>query len=375
MSVLTSRPALRWAIPAAALVAIVGAAGVGKMVSANASDGLPQRSPQQLLMDVAQNKVDALSGTIAEKSDLGLPALPNIGEGNASVPSLVTGNHTVRLWYDTPDRVRASLQGTNGESDVIRNQQNVWTWDSAQKTATHSTMTPGDKAGGKGQWQGKGGPSAVPTDLNGAVSQALSQLGTTTSISTDGTAKVAGRSCYELVLTPKDTASKVHQVRLAIDGEKHIPMRVQVYARGSDKPAFEAAFTSVSFAKPDASEFTFKAPAGTKVQEEQHNGDGEHAQGQGQQGKDNSTVVGQGWTSVWVAKGVSLNHTGATGEEAQDQQKLTNWLNSQQKVSGSWGSGRLVQSKLFSALLTDDGRLLVGAVDPQQLYTAAAQSR
>jgi hypothetical protein len=40
------------------------------------------------------------------------------------------------------------------------------------------------------------------------------------------------------------------------------------------------------------------------------------------------------------------------------------------KVSGSWGSGRLLQGTLFSALVTNDGRVAVGAVPPAQLYAA-----
>ena len=41
-------------------------------------------------------------------------------------------------------------------------------------------------------------------------------------------------------------------------------------------------------------------------------------------------------------------------------------------VSGAWGSGHLLTGTLFSVLLTDDGRLLVGAVGPERLYPAAA---
>jgi hypothetical protein len=48
-------------------------------------------------------------------------------------------------------------------------------------------------------------------------------------------------------------------------------------------------------------------------------------------------------------------------------------LNSLPKVSGSWGSGRLLQSKLFTVLVTDDGRVLAGAVAPDRLYAAAAK--
>lgn len=42
-------------------------------------------------------------------------------------------------------------------------------------------------------------------------------------------------------------------------------------------------------------------------------------------------------------------------------------------VSGDWGSGRLLESALFSVLITDDGRVIAGAVAPEALYRAAAQ--
>ena len=41
-------------------------------------------------------------------------------------------------------------------------------------------------------------------------------------------------------------------------------------------------------------------------------------------------------------------------------------------VHGSWGTGRLFQSALVTALFTDDGRAYLGAVDPDLLYQAAA---
>ena len=39
-------------------------------------------------------------------------------------------------------------------------------------------------------------------------------------------------------------------------------------------------------------------------------------------------------------------------------------------VSGTWGSGHLLKGTLFSALLTDDGRVVVGSVAPKALYAA-----
>jgi hypothetical protein len=47
-------------------------------------------------------------------------------------------------------------------------------------------------------------------------------------------------------------------------------------------------------------------------------------------------------------------------------------LDSLPTVHGSWGSGRLLRGRLFSVLLTEDGRILVGAVSGDRLQAAAA---
>jgi hypothetical protein len=48
-------------------------------------------------------------------------------------------------------------------------------------------------------------------------------------------------------------------------------------------------------------------------------------------------------------------------------------LKSLPTVSGSWGSGTLLRSALFSVVLTDDGRVAIGAVPPSVLYDALAR--
>ena len=67
----------------------------------------------------------------------------------------------------------------------------------------------------------------------------------TTKVTVDGTASVAGRSAYELVLAPRDTRSLVGDVRIAVDSKTSVPLRVQVHAAGATgRPAFETTFTS-----------------------------------------------------------------------------------------------------------------------------------
>jgi hypothetical protein len=42
-------------------------------------------------------------------------------------------------------------------------------------------------------------------------------------------------------------------------------------------------------------------------------------------------------------------------------------------VQGSWGSGRLLQTTLYSVLVTSKGQILAGAVSPSVLYADAAR--
>ena len=44
-------------------------------------------------------------------------------------------------------------------------------------------------------------------------------------------------------------------------------------------------------------------------------------------------------------------------------------------VRGSWGTGRLLSTRLLSVLITNDGRVFAGAVAPSALYAAAASHK
>jgi outer membrane lipoprotein-sorting protein len=386
MSVLSHRPTLRWSVPVvAAVVLAAGGSAVG-VISATARDGLPHRSASQLLVDVQKARLDGLSGTVVQNADLGLPSLPGVGGGGSSdLTSLVSGSHTLRLWYAGPDRARLALLGSLGESDVIRDGADLWTWSSTEKSATHRKVPV---------MQGEAPESLAsvsPITPQQAAETALKAIAPSTKVTTDGTAVVAGRSAYELLLQPRDTRSLVASVRIALDGETHIPMRVQVFADGVSTPAFEVGFTSFDPTKPAASVFSFNPPPGTKVTQGAPLGTPDHARtsprtgpetgrrsgphgGSGLQGRSllagaAPKVVGKGWTSVLVAK-VPADDSAGDGAEKAGPGSLSSMLRVLPKVSGSWGSGHLLRGTLFSALLTDDGRVAVGAVPPGQLYAA-----
>jgi outer membrane lipoprotein-sorting protein len=342
-----------------------------------------------LLVDVQQARLDGLSGTVVQKSDLGLPDLPiagaSGGAGSSNLTSLISGTHTMRVWFAGPDKARVALLGTLGESDVIRNGKDVWVWASQEKTAKHYVL-PTHDAAGKSSVPGMPSPTDLPTSPQDAANKALAAISPSTEVTTSGTATVAGRSAYELVLKPKEATSLVAQVRVAIDGTEHVPLRVQVFAKSVADPVFEVAFSAVDFARPDAAQFTFNPPPGTTVTEGKAP---THAKATADSTKktvapqpnsaDRPTVVGKGWGSVLVAKmpapDASTGTSGSAGAKAdQGLAQLTKFVELLPKVSGSWGSGHLMAGTAFSVLITDDGRIVAGAVTPEGLYAALAAS-
>jgi outer membrane lipoprotein-sorting protein len=380
MTVFARRPVLRWLAPLLAAL-LLGTAGAAiAALSASARDSLPPRSASQLLVDVQKAKVEGLSGTIVQSADLGLPALPNIGGGSSSdFTSLVSGSHTLRLWYAGPTKARLALLGDLGESDLIRNGSDVWLWSSSSNTAKHLTVPseagdtpdPADPSHATG--------TGAPTTPQQAADLALKAITPTTSVTTDPTAVVAGRPAYQLVLEPKDTSTLIGTVKIAIDGATHIPTRVQVFPRGATKPAFEVGFTSFSPAAPSDSVFSFNPPPGATVSEgigtsgDAAQGadptDGTPASGDARTGA-KPTVVGDGWTAVVVAT-LPTDQTSA-GQPTTPLGSLDSVVKNLPVVSGTWGSGHLLKGTLFSVLLTDDGRLVAGAVEPSALYAALA---
>ena len=351
---------LRWGAPVVAAAAV--AAVASGVFAAQANPSLPAKTAGQLLVDLQGGRVDGLSGTVVQDSQLGLPQLPQVGGGgsSSSLTSLLTGSHTLRVWYAGDEKQRVALLGSLGETDIVRNGTNAWVWSSDSNSATRYTV-PAGKAGKEAD--------ELPAGLTPqqAADMALKALDPTTKVSTSSTTSVAGRSAYELVLAPKDTRALVGQVRLAVDAQTSMPLRVQVFGRNSGNgPAFSVGFSSVSFEVPSATQFAFNPPPGAKVTQGTLPMHQAPSPGAAQQARDQVKTVGSGWTTVAV-----LPAAPTASDTGRDSGSLGAFLAQLPRVSGSWGSGRLMTSTLVSALITDDGRLIVGMVPPDMLYAAA----
>jgi hypothetical protein len=213
-----------------------------------------------------------------------------------------------------------------------------------------------------------------------AANEVLAKVGPTTTVRVDTNVTVAGEAAYQLVLAPKSQSSLVGEIRIAVDGTRDVPLRVQVFAKGAKTPAAQIGFTSISFVKPAAANFAFTPPAGAKV-EQQALGGGSSKKPAGAGDVNGAYVVGKGWLAVAdLPSSVLSSLTGGkapspsgTGLNGDTNSIISALLRSATPVSGSWGHGRLVRTSLLSMLMTSNGRVLIGAVTPQVLYQAAGQ--
>lgn len=366
------RPWLRWAAPGAALATIIAGSQIAAHWPADAATNLPPRTAAQLLTDVQRAKPVAMSGTVTAHMSLGLPQLPEgMAGGDPTNPiSLLSGTHQAKVWYDGARSARVAVLGDSAETDVITNGKGLWVWKSADKSVLHLTAPAAKSARmphHSAQQSADSVPSAAqlstPQDVSAWV---LKMLDPTTSVTTTSNDRVAGRAAYELVLTPKSTTTTIGSIHIAIDAKKHIPLRAEVFARGAGKPAINVGFSSISFTKPPASRFDFTPPPGAKVTDKMPrtaHAKAEHAPNP-RMSSAAPKVVGKAWSSVLVGNVPTKTTANTKGPNLQSALKLL------PKVSGSWGSGHLLNTALFSAVITDDGRFAVGAVRPTTLYAA-----
>jgi outer membrane lipoprotein-sorting protein len=385
----------RWAVPAGAVAVVAAVTAASMATAAAASPALPARTPAQLLTALASHAASPppMSGTVVESAGLGIPQLP--GQQDPSSPvSMLSGSHTIRLWFADPAHLRLALPVPLGETDVIRNGSTAWVWRSSSNSV-QKIMLPARGPGGAAA-SPAAGAGATPTPLTPqqAVQRILTAVGPTTSVTSGPTTTVAGQDAYQLVVAPKDSRSLVGRVVVQLDARHPgVPLGVQVFARGATSPAFQTGFTSITFAAPPASTFAFTPPRGASVHTVTPS-DLAGARPAMPAAASGAKVVGQGWLRVAVLPASVLsairhgNAAGALGQAAQAAAGgpgsgaavnpagiLAALLKSATPVSGAWGRGRLVTTSLASMLITSNGHVLIGAVDPSVLYSAAAQLR
>jgi outer membrane lipoprotein-sorting protein len=364
--------------------------------AAQATPDLPAKTPAQLLASVSSDaKVPPLTGTVVETASLGLPQLPQLANQSSSL-SLLTGSHTVKVYYQDSSHFRLEIPQLASETDVIADGTKLWLWQSTANSVTEFTP-PADAAKQQEQKVAAAAPVLTPQQ---AADQILAKVGQTTLVSVQDNVMVAGDPAYQLVLAPKDSRSLVGKVVIAVDGKYGIPLRVQLYAKGAKSPAFQVEYRELQFVAPDPANFAFTPPKGAKVDVVKP-GQGELGTAQGAAGQASASgfgTYGTSWLTVASFPQSDLTQAlapGGLGTSAQasnsgnqptaiasanpngvsvsSQELLNALLGTAKPVSGAWGSGTLVTTSLFSMLMTG-GKVYIGAVEPSVLYAAVGHT-
>jgi outer membrane lipoprotein-sorting protein len=386
------RKAARYVVPATVMGVAAATIGLVPALADSGDPDLPKISAQELIEKIAASDVQQLSGTVKITTDLGLPDLGGLqsslgsaagssgsGDGSSADPSaklteLASGTHTLRVAADGEDRQKVSLLENAAEYSLIHNGEDVWGYDSKSNSVFHTTASESD---GKQ----KDELPATPKDL---AEDALKAADKTTSVTVEGTAQVAGRDAYRLVIKPRDEGTTVGQITVAVDAKTGLPLKFTLTPASGGAAVVDAGFTQVSFARPAASTFDFTPPKGAKVEEgdtakaPEHSKDlgkglsGDLGKGSaddlGKGGPEGLNVIGDGWDSI------ATFDTGGQGVPSGSEAggDVGGFLDSLgDKVSGTFGSGTVFKTRLINALITDDGKVYVGAVTKDALVKAA----
>ncbi|MGW1026611.1 LolA family protein [Streptomyces sp. NPDC002577] len=405
------RRAARYVVPVAVLGVAAATIGLVPALADSGDPDLPEISAQKLIEKIAASDVQQFSGTVKISTDFGLPSLGGIagsltpgggasddGSGSSADPQaklmeLASGTHTLRVAADGPDKQKLSVLDDASEYSLIRNGDEVWAYDSASNEAYHTT---GTEHAGKGDEGDRGAPEDVPATPKELTDEALKAVDDTTSVTVDGTAQVAGRDAYKLLVKPKQSGSTVGAISVAVDAKTGMPLKFTLTPASGGAAVVDAGFTKVDFGKPSASAFDFSPPKGTKVtegdesaskdrtskDEDKASKDGGETfkgtapkSGEGLEdelsGLGGLKVIGEGWDSIAefeVPGGQGLPSAGSDDAAPQAQQLLDALGD---KVSGKFGSGTVFSTRLVNALITDDGKVYAGAVTKDALVKAA----
>src|SRR5215212_4658460 len=189
---------LTFSLGLAIVLAIVGALASMRTMAASAS--AEKLSDGELLSKVArtpETAPDFSASLTVEQSLIPAQILEAAGQESGFAAS---GPQTARVWYGGPDKLRAELQGENGDRIFV-----------------HAGERPPEP-----------GTSELPDAENpptpAEVDRMLAELAPTSELAQGTPIRYAGREAYVLTLSPKDkSATLVDRGRALIDSETFLP--------------------------------------------------------------------------------------------------------------------------------------------------------
>lgn len=390
----------RWA-PAIISPAVIAAVALNPL-QANAVD-LPDLTPEELMVMMQQAQPVEFSGTVLKTSNLGLPALelssvlseseieqmrektpeefasfvPDVIENNALTDAmeLIAGEHRIRVFVGETG-VRSQILDPMAQRDFIASGNTVWVYDSREQTAAYAEIDEAQAQASKDEAMLRLDAYAAEIGLDltnpqAVADYAMAQVGDSSEISVGTDHYHAGRTAYELIITPNSDVSLIASIVISIDSEYGIPLAVTVNSTEQSEPAMQIGFESISFQDQDESLFRFTPPAGTTVTNlnelgaqvkdmEMFMSEEEMAELEARSAaKPEPTMIGDGWDSVI--------HMPASDSGELDMLSEGLFAELMSDVDG----GKAFSTPVMNVLVTDSGDIYAGAVTVAHLLAVA----
>lgn len=267
----------RIAIPAAVVAGVAAAgAGVWPALASAGDPDLPEVTAEELLVRVAESETAQLSGTVRVDAgldgalgDFAAQLAGQFGGPAGQLADLATGDATLSVALDGPERQRLAVVSGSEELSLIHNDGQLWGYDSASNTVYRSEVPEdaGAPAGGAAHGLERFG-DLTPQQ---AAQRLLEDVAEYADVSVDGTAKVAGRDAYQLLVEPTEAAApdagpaggQIESARISVDAGTGVPLAVTV--RNASGPALDMAFAQIDYSQPAGGTFEFTPPADADI--------------------------------------------------------------------------------------------------------------
>jgi outer membrane lipoprotein-sorting protein len=391
-------------------------------MQANAEIDLPDKSASEILQMMNQDPDMSFSGRVTKVSNLGLPPIgnmpdisesmmedmeentpegmeefiPRMTESNmvTDLVEIISGTHEARIYVDGPDKLRVQVLDPMSERSMIVNGDTVWFYDDDKQAAQYMTVDVAELEAKAEEYEAENSAEIeqkiadLPFDINNPAEVAdylLAEASEYSEITVGADQNVAGQAAYELIATPLATETTVDYVSVAIDAETGMALNVKVVAKGQTEPAMEIGFTSIDYSTPAASVFEFNPSSDVTVTEmempEEFTIDGEtytreeleaeleanklteaeyeQKKAEFEASENMPEVIENGWASV-----VEMKLTEDMPVDMFDSELFSGIT---EQVDG----GFVITTSLVNMLITDDGRVLAGAVTTDYLLEIA----
>lgn len=390
----------RW-LPAVVTPGLIAAVAFNPL-QANAVD-LPDMTAEELMVMMQSAQSVEFSGTVLKTSNLGLPALelssilseseieqmrektpeefadfvPEVLESNALTEAmeLIAGEHRVRI-YVGETGMRAQILDPMAQRDLIASGNTIWVYDSREQTAMYAEIDEAAAEAKKNEAMVEIDAYAAEIGLDltnpqAVAEYAMAQVGDNADITVGTDHYVAGRTAYQIIVTPNSDVSLIASIVISVDSEFGMPLAVTVNSNVQVEPAMEIGFESISFADQDESLFSFTPPAGSTVtnlnelevpekdmeifmtEEEMAELEAKAAE------QPKPEVIGEGWDMVV--------HMPADDSAELDMLSSGLFAELMTEVDG----GKFLTTPVMNVLVTDSGDVYAGAVTVEHLLAVA----